>query len=236
VIGEILTEIAHEIQAEPARFIAEIVQFVLLICIIWVVAYGFGSRRGFVRNMLSERQKRTVGQLETAMDAPGALEQAKLRATGARRSGRTEARRIVGKAKREATEQLTASTAEADREADHLLARVDETLENERSEMEAEMRERLVEIVAQATRHLLNERMTVAEQRRLIEEHVRASVSEAAGPDVARREKVAISRAALPQGRRPRREMSTARGCGGSLKAGRDRASRCVRALGLTTT
>jgi len=178
VITEIFSEIAHEISSEPMRFLAEILQFGILVLIVWFIAVGFGAKRGFVRNMLAERRQRTYDHIEESLRSSGTLEEARQVSTSRVRAARAEARRIVGAAKREAAKLETASKEEADSEAERIHARVEETLATELDEMHAELREELVELVAQATRRMLNERMTVAEQRRLIEEHVMASVAE----------------------------------------------------------
>jgi F0F1-type ATP synthase membrane subunit b/b' len=176
VIAEIFSEIAAEIAHEPLRFVAEIVQFALLIGIVWIVGFGFGSRKGFVRNMLAERALRTEASLKEALGAPEELSTARQTAASKARSARAEGRHAISAAKQEAAEVELSLHTEADAEAERVLSRVDEALETERAEMHAEIREELVDLVARATRQLLNERMTIAEQRRLIEEHVMASV------------------------------------------------------------
>ena len=58
-----------EVTASPVRMIAEWLQFVLLIAIIWVVAMGWGKRKGFVSNLLSERAERIGRKLEISSHA-----------------------------------------------------------------------------------------------------------------------------------------------------------------------
>jgi F-type H+-transporting ATPase subunit b len=184
VLAEIFSEIAAEISHEPLRFVAEIVQFAVLVAVVWVIAFGFRSRKGFVRNMVAERLQRTEEHLQVALEAPEGLALARQSAATRVRSARAEARHVIATAKQEAAEVELALRTDADAEIDRVLARVEDALEAERAEMRAEVREELVDLVAQATRHLLNERMTIAEQRRLIEQHVMASLVEPDGADV----------------------------------------------------
>ena len=107
---EIYSEILHEYSAYPVRMIAEAVQFVLLIVIVWVVAMGWGKRKGFVANMLSERAERTDREIETASHAAedlGLPRRARAsvsthggRSTHARRNGASRRRAARGKCAR----------------------------------------------------------------------------------------------------------------------------------------
>lgn len=176
MIGEIVGEVWHEVSAEPIRFAAEVVQFLILAGLVWFVAIGFGGRRGFVRNMLEERAETSEERLRRALGAQDELTHAKQLAALKVRTARAEARKIVADAKQSASAMESAERTQADSEAERILSRVDDALSAERDEMLAEVREELVEVVSQSTRQLLNERLTVAEQRRLIEEHVVASI------------------------------------------------------------
>ncbi len=93
--SEIVTEIATELAHAPLRFVAEVVQFAVLLGIVWVVAIGFGKRRGFVANMLTERRERVAAHVETASHADKALADAKREAAATARTARATAREIV---------------------------------------------------------------------------------------------------------------------------------------------
>lgn len=175
---EIITEIAAEVSHEPMRVVAEVVQFALLVAIVWIVALGVGHRRGFVRNMLAERGKRVGERLSWAMSAEQGLADAKSSAKRQLREADAEARRIVAAAKLEAASIEETGRAETDAEVARILSRVDEALANEAADMHEELREQLVEIVAQATRSVMNERLSLFEQRELIEKAVLEAVGE----------------------------------------------------------
>lgn len=176
MVAELMSEMFHEITGDPVRFAAEVVQFGLLVAIVWVVAVGAGRRSGFVRNMLAERRQRVADRVQGAQDSVGLLEGARSQASAKMRAARTEARRIIGEAKRKAEMIEAEAHAEADAEAQRIATRAEEALATELAEMHVDIREQLVDLVAQATRSVMNERLTLAEQRHLIEGAVLASV------------------------------------------------------------
>lgn len=179
IIQEILHEIAAEVTAAPLRLVAEVVQFFLLVVLVWVVAIGFGKRRGFVTNMLLERRSTLAARIETASASEAELDHAKQLSSLQLRTARTEGRRILAEARRESAEIEAQAASEADAEAGRILDRAEEALQTELAEMHLNIREELVEVVSQATRAVMNERLTVPEQRRLIETAVLSSVDKA---------------------------------------------------------
>ena len=179
VFHEILTTIIEEIQAAPMQLVAEVVQFVILIAIVWVVAVGFGKRRGFVVNMLSEKHDALTAHVSEALGSDEELSTARHDAAASERAARAEARRVVAEATHDAAKIRDDARNAADTDADLVTSRARTALATEREEMEIELRERLIETVAAATRAIMNEQMTVSEQRTLIEDSISASV----GPD-----------------------------------------------------
>jgi F0F1-type ATP synthase membrane subunit b/b' len=178
---EIYAEIGAEILHYPVRILAEVIQFLILVGLIWVVAIGFGKRRGFVANMLSERHEYTRARVEEASHAEGALEAAKHEAAAIARAARSEARTLVAQAKHDADEIEATARAETETEVARIAERSEAALTTEREEMLLELRDQLVELVSSATRAIMNEKLTVAEQRKLIEEGIVDSVSASEG-------------------------------------------------------
>ncbi len=176
IVTEIAAEMGVEIVHAPLRFAAEVVQFLLLIAIVWVVAVGFGKRRGFVVNMLAERQRGMGERLSAAATAEEDLKHAEQVAALKIRTANADARRVIAEAKREADELEAKAKAEADTEAKRILERADTALSTERAEMHLEVRETLVDLVSQATRSIMNEKVPLAEQRRLIETAILAGI------------------------------------------------------------
>jgi len=175
-VEEIAAEMGVEIAHAPLRFAAEVVQFVLLIAIVWVVAVGFGKRRGFVANMLTERAHTVSGRLEASSHAEEDLKHAQQVAALKIRTANADARRVLADARREAEEFEASARNDADAEAKRILDRADTALATERAEMHLEVREELVELVSQATRSIMNEKVPLAEQRKLIETAILAGI------------------------------------------------------------
>jgi len=184
MFGEIASEMGHELSASPVRMIAEVVQFALLIAIIWVVAMGWGKRKGFVANMLAERAERTGREIETASHASGDLVSAEETARDCLAAADIEARRLVETARADAEQIEATACEEADAEARRTTERATEALASEMEEMRTALREELVSIVAQATRSILSEKLSVAEQRAAIESAIVASLGADASPPV----------------------------------------------------
>ena len=184
MLGELFHEVVAEIQANPTTFIIELVQFVLLYAIVWVIAFGIGKRRGFVSNMLVERRARVGRDLEEADGAEAALQAARQSAESAVADARAEAKRVLTEARRSARAVRASSAKAAEKEADALREHARQLLEMEQQEMLAEARERLLEVVGSATRHILSERLSPAEQRALVQRAIMASLESPAPQEV----------------------------------------------------
>jgi F-type H+-transporting ATPase subunit b len=152
------------------------VQFAVLAGIIWGVGFGFGQRRGMVTNMLAERHATVGDNVEEALASEKVLADAKREAGEKERAARAEARRIITEAKRDAEKTVETARGDAEAEAALVTKRAENALVTEREEMQLELRDRLVEAVATATRAIMDEQMTVSEQRTLIESAIAASV------------------------------------------------------------
>lgn len=172
----ILEETIHEISVHPWTFVAEVVQFVVLVLVIKVVAFGWGERTGVVTNMLSERRARITKELEDAHLARTQAETADARAEKIRASAVRDAEVALAAARREADAERARIVALADDEISEVLAEVDETLERERRELVGGVSEKLVDVVTAATRRVLDEGFSAAQQRRMIEEAITRSL------------------------------------------------------------
>ncbi len=176
VVSEILAYVGHEIALEPVRFAIEVVQFIFLLVIIYFAAMGLGKRRGIVRGMLDGRRARISDQLSAVDHSVIALDEARETAARVLSDARAEAEAISARAREEARDLEDSARAEADAEAESIGRRAEEALATETEELHAEVRDRLIEVVASATRSVLNERLSAAEQRELIQDAIMAAV------------------------------------------------------------
>lgn len=183
MVAEVLKAVAEEFSASPMRFVAELVQFLLLVGVGWVVAFGFGKRRGFVANMLAEHGTAVTERIGRASEAPSALAEAKGSAEHRVEQAKAEAERLRSEAHKESEAEEDQSRSQADDEAARIIDRARTALGNEREEMQAELRDELVALVSEATRSIMNEALTVAEQRERIETAIASSMDGSAGED-----------------------------------------------------
>lgn len=183
MVEEIAAEIGIEITHVPLRILAEVVQFAILVGIVWFVAIGFGKRRGFVANMLTERAQRTAARVEGASLAEATLAEARHQATKITRAGRAKAREIVAQVKKECVQIESTARAETDVECARIEERAESALSTEQQEMLLELRDQLIDLVSSATRAIMNEKLTVAEQRTLIENSIAGSMAASSGTD-----------------------------------------------------
>lgn len=196
-LHEIAVEIGTEVVTQPSRLFAEVVQFAVLLGIVWVAAFGFAKRRGFVANMLAERRSRVEARVEGASHAEKSLADSKQEAAATIRAGRAKARETIAHTKKECEEIGRTAHAETDAECSRIQDRAQSALSTEQQEMLLELREQLVELVSSATRSIMNEKLTVAEQRKLIENTIVGSVRASKNPD-ARTE--ALAAGSVPEG------------------------------------
>jgi len=176
MVPELLHEIRAEIVRDPKTFVIEIVQFGLLLAIIWMVAIGFGKRSGFVKNMLAERRDRIASDLEMADGSGAALESAKQKAAAEVAEAHIAAKKTLTEARRKAKGERASAATAADREAEALRDHAQQLLAMEHQEMLTEARERLLEVVGSATRHILSERLSPAEQRALVQRAIMTTI------------------------------------------------------------
>ena len=177
MVVELFKLVGEEIAADPMTFAIEVVQFLILVVLVWAVAWGFGKRRGMLRNMLTERQNRVARQLEESDTAEDVLASAREQAQVSVREAQKTAKHDVVAARKRADGEFAAAKAATDREVDGMRDHAGELLEMERAEMLEHSRERLLDVVGRATRYILSEGLSPAEQRSLIQHSIMESLN-----------------------------------------------------------
>jgi F-type H+-transporting ATPase subunit b len=178
LLEELFAEIVHEVAIDPFKFIVEAVQFVVLVLLVKAVAFGFGGKGGMLTNMLAERRERVAAELADADSASEELETARALAKDWARDARSAARRSVADAKRTADERTSSTLLTTDTEVAELRIQADETLAKERRETLGSVREQLVDLVTCATRQILDEGFSPAEQRTMIQRAIVESLDD----------------------------------------------------------
>lgn len=175
-MSEVLHEIVTEIGAGPGTFAIEVLQFFVVVAIVYFVAFGLGKRKGMVSNMLAERRDRVAAHVERAAHADQELVRSREEASALVATAKAEAATILREARAAARSSRHSLRGAADAEAATIRERAAKVLEEERAETHVEIRDRLVGVVAQATRALLNEGLSPQEQRQLIQKIVSSQI------------------------------------------------------------
>jgi F-type H+-transporting ATPase subunit b len=167
---EILKEVLHEITAQPVLFIAEIVQFSLLLgVILWVVPRFIGKR-------LNERRAKIAAELAEAEKAEMEYPRIKKEARVVIGRAEKEAREIIRIAKETVKKEREAAMAQADAEAKEIIHRAQETVEREKNRVIREASEHLVSLTTEITRRYLDEALTESQRRTLMEKAILQSL------------------------------------------------------------
>ena len=175
-MGELLREFLQEITADPTRFLAEFVQSLLLLAILWWV----GSKQ--VRKRLVTRRARILAELAEAEqaghDVARLREEAQARAARTREEGPAVLRQAEAKARQE--RQVAIERIEA--EAKELIGQAAQAVERDKTRVARESALRLVQLTAAATRRYLDEMLTESDRRALTQKAILASLAELSAP------------------------------------------------------
>ncbi len=184
---ELIAEIGAEIAADPGKFVIEVVQFFVLLTIVWLVAFGAGKRKGFLAKSLDARRERLAERIDRAAGAEAELERCRNEARRILVEARQQSESILAEARGGGDRERAAARQATDEEVERIGRHARQVIESETAEMHVQMRDNLVELVAGATRSILNEGLSAQEQRELIQHSVAACTGdlERAAPSVA---------------------------------------------------
>lgn len=169
---ELLKEALHEITAEPAMFIAEVVQFsILLGIILWVAPRFIGKR-------LVERRSKITAELAEAGKAEQEYTGIKKEAEVVIERTEKEAPEIIRIAKETTAQERQAATAQADTEAEEIILKARQTVEREKNRVLREASEHLVRLTTETTRRYLDEALSESERRAFMQKIISESLEE----------------------------------------------------------
>jgi F-type H+-transporting ATPase subunit b len=175
---EVLQESLHERQHEPLTFAIELVQFAILVFIVWVVAIGIGKRQGMLVKILADRRERVAADLEEASERETEASKAPERAAEIRADAERRAEQIRADAQREAEQEHARVLEATAEEVAEIERQTVESLERERSEALGGVSEQLVDVVTAAVRQILDEGFTPAQQRKMIQDSIAKSLDD----------------------------------------------------------
>lgn len=174
-MAELFKEAVHEITGRPLIFVAEVIQFAILIGIIFGVAPRIVGKR------LKERRERIIAELQEATKAKKEYTEAKKEANAIVASAKEEARQIVRAAQENAKREREAAVVQAEQETKDIILQAEQTIETEKNKVISEACEQLVSLVTVTTRRFLDEALTESERRALTQKIILSSLEEIEG-------------------------------------------------------
>jgi F0F1-type ATP synthase membrane subunit b/b' len=181
MVIEIANQIAAKVAAEPWIILLEVFQFLILVGIVWLVAVVTRKRPGLIKKRLATRGERVASELEHALTADARSRVTREQALDTVMNARREARKIKATATRDAHRLESSAQASVDAEIERIAQRVNEALESEAAASRQNLRDELVEVVAQATRSVLSTSLSLSDQRDLTERAVRRATGGSTG-------------------------------------------------------
>lgn len=178
VLRELGSEVVWELTHETTKLLIELVQFVILVFVIKMVAFGFGKREGMLVGMLGRRRERVAAQIEAADAQERNAAEAPAEAHRLVEEARREAKGILAQARASATRERERIDAEAAEQAAELARQAEDTLVHERDDVLNGVRDVLLDVVARATRQVLDEGYSAGQQREMIESAILESIDD----------------------------------------------------------
>ena len=171
-MGEALRAALHEIAARPMAYVAEVLQFIVL-----VGAIGLIARRPLTKRLAARRERITAELIEAEGDEHQCIALSD-EALAVVSRAEEEARGIVVAARAEAEKEREAGTARAQAEAEQALLVAREAVEHEKARVIAESSARLVTLTTEIARRYLDEFLTEDERRSMTEKVVLETLEE----------------------------------------------------------
>lgn len=175
-MGELLREFLRQITAEPLRFLAELVQGLLLLALIWWAA------RKQVRQRLEVRRARIMAELAAAEQAD--RDTVRLQEDANALSARTseEGPALLRQAKARTSQEREAAIERIEAEAKELAEQAVQQVERDKARLTRESGRRLVQLTAAATRRYLDEILSESDRRGLTQKAILTSLAELTAP------------------------------------------------------
>ena len=171
-MNELIQEALRQTTDEPWIFVAEVVQFLLLVLIIRLLLPRI------MGNALNQRRTRIADQVKKADQADTAYAKAQQQAAALIAEARAEAQKTIEAARTAAQDERQSSLDQADQEAEAILLQARQTGETEQSRVTSDASEQLVTLITLVTRRYIEESLTESERRAVTQKLILASLNE----------------------------------------------------------
>ena len=153
-------------KAEPGLIIWTIISFILLVILLWKVAYpqilkGMKNREQTIKQQLEEAQK-------TKKEAESLLEDYKRQLAEAR----SEAQKIINEGKSLGENMRKEIVQKAQAESNQIVKRAQEEIELQKQKAILELQEKIADLSIMAATKIINKSLNTEDNRRLVEEYV----------------------------------------------------------------
>jgi len=161
-----MSELFTKLGIDWKLLIAQIVNFLVLLFVLWKFAYGP------VLAMLEKRQKKIEKGLADADEAGKKLEESAEKQKEILKNARTEAKDIVEKAREQAEKSKSEIAFEAKAQAEKIIISVKAEIEQEKQKTIAEIKSEIGSLVVAATEKIVDEKMDSEKDKKMIEEAI----------------------------------------------------------------
>ena len=153
-------------KAEPGLIIWTIISFILLVILLWKVAYpqilkGMKNREETIKQQLEEAQK-------TKKEAENLLEDYKRQLAEAR----SEAQKIINEGKSLGGNMRKEIVQKAQAGSNQIVKRAQEEIELQKQKAILELQEKIADLSIMAATKIINKSLNTEDNRRLVEEYV----------------------------------------------------------------
>lgn len=162
-----MQELFSKLGIDWKLLIAQIVNFLVLLFILWKFAYGP------VLAMLEKRQKKIEKGLKDADEAGKKLEESADMQKEILKNARTEAKDIVEKAREQAEKAKSEIALEAKVQAEKIIAGAKSEIQQEKQKTIAEIKSEIGSLVVAATEKIVGEKIDGEKDKKLIEEAIK---------------------------------------------------------------
>jgi F-type H+-transporting ATPase subunit b len=163
-----MSELLTKLGIDWKLLIAQIVNFLVLLFVLWKFAYGP------ILAMLEKRQKKIEKGLADADEAHKNLEKSVEKQKEILKQARTEAKDIVEKSREQAEKSKSEIAAEAKIQAEKIITSAKSEIEQEKQKSIAEIKSEIGSLVVAATEKIVGEKMDGEKDAELIEKAIKS--------------------------------------------------------------
>jgi len=162
--GNIVTDIAHKFKIQGWNFVAQLVNFLVVVFVLKKFVFGP------VQNILEQRRKRIADGEAKLAEVEHQIAESEKRTQEAIQEANERAKRLVEEARESATAIGEKKTQDATAAAQAILAKAEEAAKAEREKMHAGLKKEFGRLVTATTAQVTGKVLTDEDQRRINEE------------------------------------------------------------------